>query len=188
MRKVYEFAQSTVIIAIWLLYPDITKNMFKSLSCINLGDGIQRQYYNVNGTCWQNSHLMYLFIAVIPISLLWVIGVPCFLLYKLRENKELMVYVNDDYRGLLRIDREKVQRTLRLYAFFIIGYSQEYYYWEIVIMVRKTLILLASHLLAGVSPEAQCMSCIAIVVAGFIINSRYRPSSIREGDRMNFLS
>ena len=58
--------------------------------------------------------------------------------------------------------RDRVK--LRL-GFLTIGYEEEFYFWEIVLLLRKTILVLLMTFLAPVSAGIQSLSAIILLIA-----------------------
>jgi len=60
-------------------------------------------------------------------------------------------------------------------GFLTAGYDDTYYYWEIVLLMRKTLIVLMLTFLAPVSAGVQSLTAILVFVLFFMIQLRLKP-------------
>jgi hypothetical protein len=68
------------------------------------------------------------------------------------------------------------------YGFVIAGYQKSTYYWEIVILYRKTLVITASIVFGGISIELQTLSVLIILLLASYMQSDLKPFL---GDSMN---
>lgn len=66
--------------------------------------------------------------------------------------------------------------TLKIkYGFLFSGYDARTFYWEVVIMYRKILIIAASVFLSTVSTEAQVLVVIFVIVVSMFLQVRLSP-------------
>jgi len=61
------------------------------------------------------------------------------------------------------------------YGFLFAGYKPQRFFWEIVIMYRKVLIIMASVFLSTVSSESQVLVVIFIIVLSMFLQIRFSP-------------
>ena len=116
---------TTIIVLFFLVYPTIVKFMFSNFSCVKIDK--MSSYLNENSfiECWSLNHKKFSFIVVVPSIILWVIGVPTILLLIMTKNKRR-----------LHLDFYRV-----VFGFLYNGYRQDKYYWEIIIMYRKIILI-----------------------------------------------
>ena len=100
-------------------------------------------------------------------------GVPTYTLIKLRKKLEVLAAIKKHSEGNVHEDLMKRFR-MRL-GFLTSGYSDEYYYWEIVLLMRKTLIVLMLTFLAPVSSGVQSLTAILVFVLFFMIQIKLKP-------------
>jgi hypothetical protein len=103
----------TLTVIYYLMYPPITKFTLNLLSCVDLDDGIFLKY-NTNIKCWNSRHTQWVIFIGLPITAVWIIGIPVaiLLLLKWREDelddeKNLRAF-GFWYTGLKRRGVEKV--------------------------------------------------------------------------------
>ena len=106
-----------------------------------------------------------MFTVSIPGIILWLFGVPFYLLFSLNQWQKDLVEAKKSSDPLVY---KKLYARYRLRMGFIInGYTDEYYYWEVVILMRKNLLVLLivffAPLSAGVS--AGCSMILLIFFA-----------------------
>ena len=98
--------------------------MFDDFNCKNV-DGEARIYKDLQTICWSNIHTFWSYFVAMPSIVVWGLGIPAFAFVLLtRDRKKL---------GTIEI-REKL-------GFLYNGYKHDYYYWEIVIMYRKIILI-----------------------------------------------
>ena len=73
-------------------------------------------------------HRFFSYCVAIPSIVVWGIGIPMFALTLLTRVKD-------------KLDRDETKLT---YGFLFRGYRKKFYYWEIVIMLRKIALIMIS--------------------------------------------
>lgn len=61
------------------------------------------------------------------------------------------------------------------YGFLFSGYKSSRFYWEIIVMYRKILIIMTTVFLSTVSPDAQVLVVIFIIVVSMFLHDRFEP-------------
>jgi len=124
---------TAVIITVFLVHPSIVQMTFALLNCKKLG-ALDDDYYLIEDMgvqCWKGTHFVFVVAIAIPMLIFYVFGMPLFVLYRLYKNKAELTKEFKDVNPHI-IDR---------YHFLIKGYEPRFYYWEIVIMIRKILMV-----------------------------------------------
>ena len=94
--------------------------------------------------CWTGDHWKYITGVAIPSFLLWGIGLPflAFMwLFKLNAQEKLYT-----------------KKTKKVYGYLFLGYQHKKYWWTLIILARKTLILANLIWLSRISPVVQALS------------------------------
>ena len=73
-------------------------------------------------------------------------------------------------------------------GFLTAGYSDTYYMWEIVLLMRKTVLVLLIVFLSSVSSGVQSLSAILILTVFFMVQWRLQPYYDPELNAMETLS
>lgn len=110
--------------------------------------------------------MIVIYAVSIPGLLLWALGVPFLGLYlvkKFRRELEAIEYTIDPkhHRNLM------ARFKLRL-GFLTQGYREEYYYWEIVLLLRKTILVLLMTFIAPISAGVQTLAAIMLLIFSLI--------------------
>lgn len=139
------------VVTFWLFHPDISHIVFASLSCTDRA-GESRLFNDLDIVCWTGQHNLFIWLISVPSILFWIIGLPAYFYYKLRQNFNVIRNLeNKDH--LNKAERYEVESFMRRYGFLIVGLDKDYYYWEIVIMIRKISIIFATEYLSSISGE-----------------------------------
>lgn len=142
---------STMIVVLFLVHPDIATIMFSSFNCIKV-DNDYRMKDNVRSICYQGEHLFYMSVVAFPSIGVWVLGIPLFAFLVLYKNKRVINLMSK--REITKTEHEEIRQLKMKYGFLFTGYEARAYFWEIMIMYRKILIIAASVFLSTVSPES----------------------------------
>jgi len=77
-----------VIVTFWLTHPDICHYVFASFACINVDDsGKSRLFYDLEVVCWEGNHQWMINVLCIPSIIVFIIGMPAFFAWKLKQAK-----------------------------------------------------------------------------------------------------
>lgn len=92
--------------------------------------------------------------VILPSILIWVIGIPMFALVCLIRNKTILKKCLDPEDSLTTEEKALLFKVKLKYGFLFNGYRGKYYYWEIIVLYRKILLIMSTVFLTVVSPEA----------------------------------
>lgn len=146
---------------LYLLYPYNCKMAFGAiLSCRQLGD---KSFLaaDMSEPCYEGKHYVFLIIFGVMQIFFYVVGLPLLVWYFLWKNRARL----DDYVVKLR------------WGLFYRGYRRQRYYWEVLVMLRKSLIVLISMMsVQNVSMQAG-LAVIAVQLFLFL-HSKLVPYSL----------
>ncbi|CDW87056.1 UNKNOWN [Stylonychia lemnae] len=151
---------STLIILLFLVHPNIVHYMFNNFKCSSI-DGESRLLYDLEVTCWGETHSLFSYFVAIPSIFVWGLGIPFFgliLLMKVRHNLE-----NIDSRQKL--------------GFLYRGYRRRFHYWEIIIMYRKIFLIFISVFVSAFGIMAQALIVFIFLICFLILNLKTQPFS-----------
>eukprot|EP00943_MAST-04B_sp_MAST-4B-sp1_P002972 g2972.t1 len=112
---------------LFLLYPHSCKVVFSSFSCKQIGqDGDFYLPYDLSVKCYEGRHLEFLLIYCVPACLCYVVGLPLLVFFILKKNRAKL----DDRAVKLR------------WGLFFRGFRRKRFYWEVVVAIRKLMIVL----------------------------------------------
>eukprot|EP00347_Sterkiella_histriomuscorum_P022266 403331092 len=115
---------SSIIIILFLIHPTITNELFNQFNCQDI-DGTKRLYDDLEITCYVGQHYYFSLGIALPGIIIWSLGIPTFGWIKLSQHKDELHLV-------------QVKQTL---GFLYNGYREHSYFWEMVIMYRKIIII-----------------------------------------------
>ena len=116
---------------------------------------------------------MIVFSVSIPGLIIWAFGMPLLAFYVVRRariNLAALEFHSDPVIYNTMRDRNK----LRL-GFLTQGYEDKYYYWEVVLLLRKTVLVLLMTFLAPVSAGVQSLSAILMLIGFLVTQLRTKP-------------
>ena len=117
-------ATSTFIILLFLVHPNLVEYFFGVFNCYDI-DGTKKLKGDLEIVCYEGPHLFWAFFVALPCILVWGLGIPFFAYILLQREKE-------------RLKRIEVREK---FGFLYNGYKKDFYYWEVVIMYRKILVV-----------------------------------------------
>ena len=102
-----------------------------------------------------------------PGLLAWAAGIPIFALVKLFRNVGHLEKIKKFTEGKQHAD---LLRSFKVrLGFLTAGYDDKYFYWEIVLLMRKTVIVLMIVFLSSISSGVQSLSSILILTLFFMV-------------------
>ena len=101
----------------------------------------------------------------LPGLIAWAAGIPIYALVKLSRNMEDLAELKKAAAGK---SFEDLQRSFNIrMGFLTAGYGDDYFYWEIVLLMRKTLIVLMIVFLSSVSSGVQSLTAVLVLTIFF---------------------
>ena len=133
---------ATCVILLFFVHPTISEYVFNAFKCESF-DGESRLYKDLEILCYKSEHMKFIYIGI-PALLFWgndllyiiilVLGIPATALSIMIKNKNLLMTPN-------------MKEQL---GFLYNGYRSASFYWEILIMYRKIMIVFISVFLSSV--------------------------------------
>jgi hypothetical protein len=150
---------TTSVVFFFLIHPSLVKLMFAFFHCRQLDPGQYWMASCLNIRCWDQVHLKYALSVALPSIIVWGVGLPALCLaYLIRERHGL---------GLT---------TLRLRLGFLYnGYESQKFYWELVILYRKVIIIALTVFLGNISTYIQALSALLVILVAFALQSKHAP-------------
>ena len=143
---------ATLVLLWYLMFPTFIQSFAKLISCTEGIGTEQLRYLKVDPeiVCWKETHLIMFCLAGL-VSLTYIIGFPVVGLYVLHKS-----------------DRELPENRLK-YGMLYDGYNNQYYYWEITMILRKICIIVIGTFVA----DSQQILCVLFVLASLIFLTAY---------------
>ena len=155
------------------------------------GKEIYLLFHDLEVQCWTTNHFSIIFLLAVPILLLYVVGIPALLYGILRNNKELARYVIAKNEGLnqpalktmpLPGTSEEIESFNKAFSFSFAGYEPDYFWWEVVIISRKSMISMTGVLLSR-DPLGQSVVMSVILCLSLVAHSIASPFTADWADR-----
>jgi hypothetical protein len=122
--------------------------------------------------CWVGEHNSYAFGAALPAILIWCLVTPLvFLALLYRQRKHLNDPVN-----------------IRRIGFLYSGYHPRFYFWEFVVVLRKSVMVIVANIMVTATTHAQSQVAIVIIWFFTILQYKERPFESSFFNRTEFLS
>ena len=157
---------------LFLIHPDIAKSMFLTFNCLEI-DGVFRMKESVRSVCYKGEHLLFISVVAFPAIGLWVFGIPLFAFLVLYKNKRVLQLMMKP--EITQQEKDEIVQLKMKYGFLFSGYDARTYFWEVIIMYRKILIIATSVFLSTVSSESQVLVVIFIIVINMFLQIRFSP-------------
>ena len=139
---------ATISIIWFLFYPTIVTYLAASINCLEI-EGVNRLYDDLEEVCYEGKHLKVVGFVSYPGLILWAFGVPLLGYFMLKRF--LKQIQEAEYHSDMRIIKKLRERFKMRLGFLIQGYKEEFFYWEIVCLLRKTILVLMMTFLAPIS-------------------------------------
>ena len=134
---------------IWsLFYPSIVQYLAQSINCTSI-EGTMRLFNDLEEICYQGQHTVILYTVSLPGLTLWAFGIPLLALYLIKRFRRELA--ENEFHSDSRIYNNLFKRFKLRLGFLTQGYVEEYYYWEVVLLLRKTSLVIFLTFLGPVS-------------------------------------
>ena len=142
-------AVATLVILYFLIHPDLIKQFFFSLSCVEIEPGEKWLIKNYDIQCWEEDHLFYVFAVILPSIIVWGCGLPIVFLCLLYKRREVL---------------HKFSVKAK-FGFLYNGYEMGTFYWEFIILYRKVLIVAILVFVVDESTRVAAL-CVLLILIG----------------------
>lgn len=88
-REANNSSLCSLIISLWIFYPDICTYVFRSFVCQEI-EGEKYLLADMTMVCWQDQHFKYAMSIALPAFVFLVVGVPAFFFKVLKTNDNLI--------------------------------------------------------------------------------------------------
>ena len=187
---VVDKAIGSLVILFYLMFPSIMTSVTSMLQCTSYGDSTNDRGFTIDTRilldaelsieCYQPQHVAYIMSVAVPGMLVFVVIVPVTIIFKMRyhaKRSELLAYqpnfkANVSYR----------------YGFLFLGYQENTYAWEVLVMVRKAAFVVVAGFLRTYGPISQVVGAVIILVISLSLHLQVLPYECRGHDRMESFS
>lgn len=124
---------TAVTMSFFLIYPSIVEMTFGLLYCKEIGVCDTDQYLvkDMSVECNTATHNSWVVMVGIPMLVGYIIGGPLLVLYLLYSSRSELLKPFDQVN----------KSVVRKYHFLFKGYEPQFYYWELIVLVRKLLMV-----------------------------------------------
>jgi hypothetical protein len=158
---------TTLVFILFIAYTYIINPLLLFISCHHMEEDSWWLVDDYGVECWTGDHLDFIYSTFVPALLIWGIGLPVFfvtLIYKMSGRlHELDIAVIMNY--------------------FMRGYKEKYFYWELVIMARKLALILIGAQMATNTGLLRGASGFSVMGFALFLQYRYAPL---QTDALNF--
>ena len=183
----------SLIVLFYLMFPSILNSITGTLACTRFGpdeDEMTGDQYKIESRvlldsapsiiCYQGKHMAMLGMISIPGFLLFVVLIPLYVVLAMRYY-------------LSRCELHPVQKAFNprvsyRYGFLFLGYRPSFFFWEVVVMVRKAAFVVAAGVLRPYGPVSQVIGAVCILLVSLSLNLQYLPYEIHGHDNMESFS
>eukprot|EP01016_Furgasonia_blochmanni_P027692 TRINITY_DN2915_c0_g1_i4.p1 TRINITY_DN2915_c0_g1~~TRINITY_DN2915_c0_g1_i4.p1 ORF type:complete len:788 (+),score=114.56 TRINITY_DN2915_c0_g1_i4:64-2427(+) len=153
---------TSLVVIIFMLQPFMIQSALTFFDCKNLGSTTEPRYF-VDGhydiECWASSHTYWALFAAAPCLIFWGIALPLFLFNILRANKHNL----------------KDRSIAFNYSYIYMGYREQKYFWEFIIMARKFIIISILVFVSRTSLRLQALLGLLVFQAAYLLQDRHNP-------------
>ncbi len=132
--------------------------MFDSFNCKNI-DGETRIYKDLETMCWSNLHSFWSYVVALPSIFVWGLGIPAFAFVLMTREKHTLNSIE----------------TRMKFGFLYNGYKVDYYYWEIVIMYRKIILIFIAVFIQNYGVMTQALIVFMLLLVCLVLNLKKKP-------------
>ncbi|EAR89018.3 transmembrane protein, putative (macronuclear) [Tetrahymena thermophila SB210] len=145
--------------------PSIVKLLVSLCICKSIGTKVY-MLNDLTQQCWTSEHIILSLGIIYPLTLVWCLGIPLIFLYKIRS-------------AIISNQKDRVQFFLSYY-FILQGYKDKFYYWEILKMFQKLIIMIILNLDIENIIQRQIISLICFIyLIGTIQQNPYKQKSLQ---------
>lgn len=152
---------------LFIIHPPVTYVLFQTFNCVEV-EGVKRLQQDLSSICFEGSHMVQVLVLALPGLLIWSVGIPCTFLALLMKNRRI-IEQTDHILSLSKSDQNHIAKLKARYGIFFLGYKTETYYWEIVIMFLKVLLIFTIGSLSSLSSETQILVALFLIIGNMIL-------------------
>lgn len=152
------WATASIVICLFAIHGTIVKTSMTLFTCMDLGRKQKFLIADLNIQCWEGAHIQWVSILGVLMILLEVLGIPLMGFIVLYKNRNSL---HDP-------------RTMEKYHFLYLGYKDKYYFWEIVVVTKKSLIVIV-NIFFPQQAHVQALFIVFIVVSAIAAHAKVYP-------------
>lgn len=152
----------SIVIILTILHPIVMRFSFGVFSCVELEHGEYWLESDTEINCWKGEHKLAALGLGLPAMILWGLGIPCILLVLLLKARKILAATESMIR----------------YGYLYNGYNPKTFYWEIIIILRKMLIVSFNVFLLSRSSKLQVLPIMLALGVSLILQMKIKPFTI----------
>lgn len=153
---------ATMVIVFFLVHPKITQAMIQMFNCTDF-DGDLRLVGDLQVVCWEGLHPTITLGVALPCFIAWGLGIPAGVLVLMFRDRE-------------KLDTLAVKEK---FGFLYNGYKRSSFFWEIIIMYRKILMIAIAIFMNRIGIIVQALVLLIFLVGFLQLNNMRRPFASR---------
>lgn len=162
----------TLILLLLTLHPNILNTSFSIMSCKLMENDTWWLIADFSIECWKGDHLKNTLSFALPSLIVWGIITPVGFLVALLRSHSSVHEIG----------------TRRRFSYLFNGYSERRYYWEFIIVIRKSVIVALSMFLSAINSNVQSFTAILFIWVMLSIQYYFKPYSNRDLNNIEELS
>lgn len=188
-KNFYDFKVKTIattIVIFFIIHPSISRVYFQTFNCIDVA-GEKRMKDDLSTICYEGIHMVEIVVLALPSIIGWTFGVPIILLIHLVRNKKAIAQMHQQSQ-LSKTDQHAVKDLRMKYGFLFTGYKTSIFFWEIIVIYRKIILVMVTVFLTVVSSETQVLAGLLCLIVSMILHVKYEPYGNPRLNRMEHYS
>jgi hypothetical protein len=175
----------TLVVLFYLMFPSILSGITTAMSCTTYGpkgSEVSRVLLDATLTiqCYKLVHITMLITVLLPSFAVFAILMPAAVVLAMRSHYKSQT--------LLPHQKDFDPTACYRYGFLFLGYEQEMYGWEVLVMMRKASFVVTSGLLRPYGPVAQVVGASIILIFSLSLHLQLSPYDSKGHDRMESYS
>lgn len=190
-RMMFRQYLTSIIVLLFLLQPSLTATTMFLFACKQIGPSSADFYLlaDLGEQCYTTRYYQFAVGIGMPCLFLYCAGIPAFFYYILHYFQPVKEIASLEVGG--KSDNEKVvipRKEIRVVTNFLqAGYRPKFFYWEIVVMVRKTLLIVVMVYFNSY-PILQLLMGTLVTVVALLSHLKTFPFSAKTMNRFEFFS
>ena len=174
-----------IVVIIFFIYPGLTITIFKVWKCTEVDDGEFYLDEDMSLRCFQGPWFALASISCIAMCV-YVIGIPLATFVVLRKVRNGILAERKRREAEPAFVDVASKNALQSLGSLTAGYDEEFWFWEVVEMIKKML-LTGGLVLIAPGSSAQILLGVLIILFYILALTRYLPFAEKETDQTQFI-
>ena len=166
--------QGAMVVMAYMLYPSLLKNTFAMIECVQMKSvgnekecpvemlNVDMYYFRDQSVrCFDDRHNFWLAALFAPALIFYVFCIPIIFMLEIRKHKTFI------FAG------PTLQRVI--WGFVTSGYESDQYFWEMVVLARKAVIVFVMVFVRPAGPMMTALCCIVTLLLALVAHSQWMP-------------